>query len=168
MLWSTLPAVHLIFWAVYLWKLSKRWTGPNTTILQQSVHLPSNSAHFSVCVFIIWSQLSQNSLWQLLLPSYTILYIGFFCYFSGYSLFLLWTIHLTIQVTFAAGHKHYIYYSEKLKTVKCSYFYGDSLVRLQFWKLKSEKQVVLGTTWTIAPNYCHFSLDSHQELYHHL
>ena len=69
MLWSTLPAVHLIFWAVYLWKLSKRWTGPNTTILQQSVHLPSNSAHFSVCVFIIWSQLSQYSSWQLMPPS---------------------------------------------------------------------------------------------------
>ena len=115
MLWSTLPAVHLIFWAVYLWKLSKRWTGPNTTILQ-AVSSPSFQLRtlLSVCIhYLVTTQPKQS-----MAVVATILhnpYIGFFCYFSGYSLFLLWTIHLTIQVTFAAGNKHYIYYSEKLK-----------------------------------------------------
>ena len=35
-----------------------------------------------------------------------------------------------------------------------------------FWRLKSGKQEVLGTPWTTAPNYGHFSLASQQELHH--
>ena len=35
-----------------------------------------------------------------------------------------------------------------------------------FWRLKSGKQEVLGTPWTTAPNYGHFSFTSQQELHH--
>ena len=70
MLWSTLPAVHLIFWAVYLWKLSKRWTGPNTTILQ-AVSSPSFQLRtlLSVCIYYLVTTQSQYSSWQLMPPS---------------------------------------------------------------------------------------------------
>ena len=35
--------------------------------------------------------------------------------------------------------------------MKCSYFYGDSLVRLQFWKLKSEKTGGFGDHLDYSP-----------------
>ena len=85
MLWSTLPAVHLIFWAVYLWKLSKRWTGPNTTILQ-AVSSPSFQLRtlLSVCIYYLVTTQSKQSMAVVATTLY-ILYIGFFCYFSGHS-----------------------------------------------------------------------------------